>query len=118
MRVLAADDELVGLRIERPRPEAVDKPRRDAQRAEHVAHRAGEELAVALVRREEEVVDGVDALRSLGVQRVGELGRAEVGLDRGRLVVWRGRSSGGHDLNRKLVDPLLDGRQPVIRCRQ
>src|SRR5439155_573151 len=82
-----------------------DETRRDGQRAKHVAHGGGDELAVALMRREKEILDRVDAVRGPGVQRVREVARiAEVGLDRRRLVVRGGRPGVGHDLDREVVN--------------
>src|ERR1700687_3553996 len=61
VRVLAADDVAADAGVVRARPEPADQPRRDAQRPEHVPHRARKELAVALVRGEEEILEGIGA---------------------------------------------------------
>ena len=69
--------------------EAADQPDGQAQAAQHVPHRRGEVLAVALMRLEEEVGEGVGALRRRGgVEAVGvEIAVAQIGLDGTGLVV-------------------------------
>src|SRR5207249_11534462 len=79
----------------------------------------GEELAVALVRSEEEVVDRVEAVGRPRIEGVLEVARVtEVGLDRGSLVVGSPGPRGVDDALRERVDLVDHGRRAVAALRQ
>src|SRR5439155_1662858 len=74
--IFAPDHEVVQVLVLLAGTVAADQADRDAEGAEHVAHRGREIYAVALLRFEQEVLDRVSALRRLRRrQRVGEVAR-------------------------------------------
>src|SRR4029077_6570942 len=82
VRVLAADDVAVDGGLVCARTESLDKSGRNAKRPEHVPHRRGEELAVALAGMEEEPVHRIGSFRrTLRRERVREQRASQVSLD-------------------------------------
>ena len=113
--ILAPDHEVVQVLVLLAGTVAADQADRDAEGAEHVAHRGREIFAVALLRFEQEVLDRVSALRRLRRrQRVGEVAAVtQVVLDGGRLVVGPRGAGIVHDFQGETVDLVLDLRGPV-----
>ena len=108
---LADDEEAAPVVIVLAGAEALHEARRHALRPQQQHGRRGEVLAVALVAVEEEELHGIGAVGAGRVQRVAEVGRAQVALDRLRLV---GRLLEAEALGEDFLVQLGDGTTEVL----